>query len=269
MSAVRKSLLPAALIFALVMASVTPAAARKGIWAYVKIDSNNITFSLVNMTSHRLVVTSNPTCGMGNYCDDYANTKDNWQCYCPYCSCVTCVGHPFVANTGVLYVDAYSTAIWASRVDTSQTGEFAWDKGHFDVLPEGLEEKWQVRVYAASESPDPGPHPVFDPNLGSGTWFWLDRGPGFNDEWYPSPATSAADTYAYGIWVTPINTSALFNVMTLSGTKLAVSLFQAGVNNHLVLAVRETFWDSAAMKGDDYIGWPLDFEHQPMNSMPN
>jgi hypothetical protein len=278
MSAARKSLFPAALMLALIMGSAAPARAQGGIWTYLYLLGDNITLSVVNLTTQRLVITS-PATGYGwkLTCSSLGNATD----------CLRTQSHPFqmASSTppdcpGTLCIDPYRTAIWGSfGNDRKVDGDFAWD-GRFSVAYlDSARSEWTVLVNAASQSPG-------NRKNGKGTWFYLNT----IDQHYSSCTDyiwynpfGVVDPYPYlygtyapdGIYVTPIlypgeaYDTWPFSVMTMSGNdcgglfsgRPVISLF-AGVDNHPVLVFRED------LGGDNYIGWALYYVDQPDSSFP-
>jgi hypothetical protein len=290
MSAPRKILLPAALMLALIMASAVPATGQ-GLWTYQHYDESNVTISIVNLTTQRLVVTS-PAASSTFYI--YCNIMFKSD----YVVCLEAQSRAFqrtssleVPSTtsgvpacpGLLCIDPSRTATWGSG-DVIHNGDWAWD-GRFSVEydnPASPWNLWTVIVNASLQSvPNRGDHPVTDPNLGKGSWWYLYPLNRFSNgcELWPG-----ADAYSpEGVYVTPILPGPMdsdtakqsqyatrkFSVMTMWGNdcggllagSLTASLF-AGANNHLVLVLREH------LPGDNYIGWKLDYVDQPNDSVP-
>lgn len=276
MSATRTSLLPAALMLALIMGSAAPATAQGGIWSYLYLLGDNITLSVVNLTTKRLVITS-PADGYswGTHCYSLGNSTD----------CLKTQSHPFqmASNTpsdcpGTLCIDPYRTATWGSfGTDRILNGDFAWD-GRFSVAYENSTipwTLWTVWVNAAAQAPG-------NRKNGKGTWFYLNTvfttASGCSLWAYPDGVLIGPylyGTYADGIYVTPIlypgeaYATWPFSVMTISGDdcgglfsgRPVISLF-AGADNHPVLVFRED------LGGDNYIGWALYYVDQPDSSFP-
>jgi hypothetical protein len=259
MFAVRKSILPAALMLALVLGSATPASARPGIWVYLS-EGASFSVSLVNLTDHNLLISDN---SFGLYCQQHSIES----------YCLGSQSHPFEGN-GALQLDPYRTAIWKSYKAYMSDGDFAWS-GHFYVKPEGMD-AWTVSVNMHSENA----HNTFlHPRPGKGTWIYLSVN---NDVWDPYSATEIffnpgsmvyLPAWNYGVWSTivpigptmPSKYSWMYNVMTVSGTDFAASLYSPD-NQRVTLVFRQTFWDG--VQGDDYVGWPLDFVDDNAHSVP-
>lgn len=282
MSATRKSLLPAALMLALIIGSAAPAAGQ-GLWTYQKHDQTNVTISIVNLTTQRLVVSS-PAAASSFHI--YCNIT--WKS--EYDTCLKAQSRPFqrMSNTpsgcpGTLCIDPYRTATWGSG-DVYDNGDWAWD-GRFTVeyeSPASPWNLWTVIVNATLQSvPNRGDHPVTDPNLGKGSWWYMYHLNQFSsgcELWPGAGAYSPEGVYVTPILPGPMDSDAArqaeyatrkFSVMTMSGNDCGglldgsptASLF-AGANNHLVLVLREH------LPWDNYIGWKLDYVDQPNDSVP-
>jgi hypothetical protein len=227
------------MMLALIVGIAAPASGQ-GMWTYLHIkdtynNADNITLSIVNLTSHRLVVAS-PEVGtsFSVYCQQYATAH----------ICNGEESYPFQAASVPLYIDPYRTAIWASHMAKLAHGDYAWD-GRIDVYPEGTVstfpgERFTVYVNAVSQTPDPGNHPVIDRNTGKGTWWYLNAKYSSTELWYPG-----ADMYFNGIYATPINVKAMYSAMTMTGYGLTASLF-AAADSHPVLVVRENSGSAAS-----------------------
>lgn len=270
MSATRRNLFPSALMLVLLLTVATPASGQ-GIWSYnywtdgvYGHRADDITLSIVNLTTQKLVVTS-PSSG------------SSWDTYCQQNSldyvCRSNVSYPFQessstlnnnpdwqAANGVLYINPYRSATWGSRTAWASAGDYAWT-GAIAIYPAGkignqiLGQLFTFAVGARQQAPDPGAYPVLNRNTGRGTWWFLYGG----NASYWSPVVSA---YNHGIYLTPFELDSMYNVMTKMSVngELTVSLF-AGANDHPVLVVRENL-------GQDYMGWDLDFVDQPSDSVP-
>ncbi|MEE4146547.1 MAG: hypothetical protein V2I26_17215 [Halieaceae bacterium] len=242
MSVVPKRILAPALVLILVLASTAPASARPGIWVYLR-EGDEWTISLINLTQYPLLIAEN---SFSLYC---------LQGSLPY-RCEEYTSNPFQGH-GALNLDPYRTAIWKSG-DARSNGGFAWS-GHLAVKPEGMD-TWQLSLNTHTESPEWSLK-----NTGKGTWVNLQTdlsetgNPGWSRDW---------SSFAYGIWVTPDfvdDYTHMENVMTLSGTEFAVSLYSNNFNR-VTLVFRETSWDGS--QGDDYVGWELNFVDNAANSVP-
>ncbi len=258
MSALRKSMISAALLLAF-LGSATPASARPGIWVYLS-EGASFSVSLVNLTDHKLLIS-----------DD---SFDVWcQQHAVEYYCLGSQSHPFQGD-GTLELDPYRTAIWKSYDAYMSQGDFAWS-GHFYVKPEGMD-AWTVSVNMHWESAN---STILHPRPGKGTWIWLSVN---NDVWDPYSAMEIyfnpssmvyLPNWNYGVWATtvpigptmPDKYSSMYNVMTVSGTDFAASLYSPD-NRRVTLVFRQTFWDGN--KGDDYTGWPLDFVDNSGHSVP-
>ena len=269
MSATRKFLFPSALMLVLIL-TMTASASGQGIWSYLyrtdgvyKHTADNITLSIVNLTTHRLVVKSpNPGTIWDTYCMDALTVSvcHTWESYPFQESSSTLKSDPnWQAANNVLYIYPYRSATWGSRVTGASPGGFAWE-GTIVIYPEGSigsisGESFLFAVGAAQQNPDPGVNPIINRNGGKGTW-WMLYG-GTTSLWSP-----VVSNYFQGIYLTPYVVTSPYNAMTkmtVNG-ELTVSLF-AGANNHPVLVVREN-------QGQSYLGWKLDFVDQPSDSVP-
>jgi hypothetical protein len=242
MFATRNSMLSAAvLLLVLLLALGAPAVAREGVWVYPN-DGGWMSISLVNLTDYPLLITQN-TCSLWTGDKNFLDENS-----------IPFQGH------GELNLAPYRTATWRSSdpgTNIASRGEFAWE-GSLSLLPAGMDPKWTVTVKMHMESAS-GLH------IGRGTWVYLTvSGDPVNTEWGDAG-------WHYGVWATPIPatpsvTSGLYNVMTTSGTRLAVSLYSPD-NSNLTLVIRQTNWDGAEV--DDYTGWQLDFEDNNTETMPD
>lgn len=242
-SALRKSALAAALIVVVLLASALPAAARPGIWVYLR-DGQSWSISLINLTQHRLLLTKN---SFSLWCHQLSSM--------PY-QCAEYQSNPFQGH-GTLNLDPYRTATWKSHSAESDGG-FAW-AGSFSVKPEGMD-AWEVSINTHKEDA----HCCFNPDYG--TWVSLQADLSSttgNPDW-----SQGWNSFAYGIWTAPnfvTDYAHMESVMTLSGTQLAVSLYSPD-NHHVVVVLRETFWDG--VQGADYVGWRLNYVDAGSTSVP-
>ena len=254
MFATRNRMLSAVALLAFLLAVGTPAVAREGVWVYPSKDGW-MSISLVNLTDSPLLITQN-TCSL--WTGD--KTFLDWNSI------------PFQGH-GELNLAPYRTATWRSSdpgTNVAGRGEFAWS-GSLSVLPAGMDPKWTVTVNMHMES-------ATALHIGRGTWVHLAVSDNpVNTEWGPyyymldPPGTYHHAGWHYGVWATPLPAgssvlSGLYNVMTASGTRLAVSLYSPD-NSNLTLVIRQTNWDGA--KVDDYTGWQLDFEDNNTDTMPD
>jgi hypothetical protein len=240
MSRLRKNVWPLALLLAMLLVTATPAAARPGIWIYLR-DGQSWSISLINLTQHKLLMTQN---SFTLWCDQVSHM--------PY-QCAEYESNPFQGH-GTLNVDPYRTAIWKSYPAESDGG-FAWN-GSFSVKPEGMD-AWEVSINTHKESA----HCCFNPDYG--TWIYLQTDFAANPDW-----SEAWNSYAHGIWVVPnfvTDYAHMASIMTLSGTQLAVSLYSPD-NHNVVVVLRETFWDGTQMA--DYIGWRVGYVDAGSTSVP-
>jgi hypothetical protein len=242
MSPLRRSVWALAVLLAVPLGSATPAAARPGIWIYLR-DGQSWSISLINLTQQRLLITKNSF--------SLSCVQDS---HMPY-QCAEYQSNPFQGH-GTLNLDSYRTATWKSHSAESDGG-FAW-AGSFSVKPEGMD-AWEVSINTHKEDA----HCCFNP--GWGTWVYLqtDFSATGNPEW-----STAWNAFAYGIWVAPdfvTDYAHMESVMTLSGTQLAVSLYSPD-NHHVVVVLRETFWDGH--EGADYSGWRLRYVDAGSTSVP-
>ncbi len=251
MFAVRKAVWPAALMIAVLLTMAAPAAARPGIWIVVP-DGKTVGITLINLTDQTLTI----------------NSPNNWDVYNAGCMPANLgQSYPF-QNQGKLNLAPYRTATWRSQ--DCQTGfHTAW-AGELDVWAGDYSNPevavWGVRLMAEIEKAK-----GFALDDKKGTWFYLVP---LNDVWWNSAEGRGWDEFAYGIWATPVASSETYynhmlNVMTLSGEKYAVSLYNSGgeSNRRIALVFRETHWDGT--KVDDYVGWPLHFTDNEGDNVPD
>lgn len=96
--------------------------------------------------------------------------------------------------------------------------------------------------------------------------FWVGLSPhGTGQGW-----STAANSFAYGRWVTPVNDTKMHNVMTLIGPECMVTLY-SGDNANLVVVVQQYYAESAGVTMDDtdaYQGAKLDFVDNAGSSVP-
>lgn len=250
MFTMRRSIIPAALTLAFLVGSATTASARPGIWIYMR-EGTTTSISLINLTNHKLMITADDP---SIYCQQYVTQA----------LCLAEQSHPF-QGLGQLSLDPYRSVTWRSRNATMADGDYAWS-GWFKVLPEGMDEKWTVSANMHSQSAHNAPIVCNSP--GKGTWFNLNTDWTTNADGHWSTSWNA---YAYGLWVTPIGDPEQYvymeSVMTLSGKKLAVSMYSAD-NHRVTIVFRETYWDDTKAKGDDYKGWPLKYVSNSSCSVP-
>ena len=249
MFAIRKTLMPVALTLGFVLAMAAPASAQ-GLWTYeyrtdgvYGHEADNITLSIVNLTSRKLVVKS-PRQGtsFSRYCQQHSVDS----------ICQRFISIPFQAESSTLYdapdfqsgndtvyIYPYRSATWGSPQVQFAAGDYAW-QGQLAVYPDGTfgtgfdavsGEQLGVIVNAAWQNPAAGDNPVLNRNKGKGTWFYLEAAD-------PTRWSSATSSFSDGIYVTPFDSASKYNAMTMTGSALTASLF-AGANFHMVLVVRE------------------------------
>ena len=256
MSATRRFLILSALTLVVILTMAAPASGQ-GIWSYqyrtdgvYKHTADNITLSVVNLTSRKLVVKS-PATGTSFYlhCGQYSieSICHSAQAYPFQEASSTLNNNPdWQGSNHTLYIYPYRSATWASRTSTVSSGDYAWG-GQVEVYPEGTfgsgadaisGEQLTVYVNANSQEPTPGDNPILNRNHGRGVWWYLQA----KD---PSVWSSTTSNYYDGIYVTPFDLSSKYNIMTMSGALLTASLFDGGDSrpdlalNHPVLVIRE------------------------------
>lgn len=256
MSATRRYLFPSALMLVLIL-TMAASASGQGIWSYeyrtdgaYKHTADNITLSIVNLTSRRLVVKS-PAQGTSFYlhCQQYSleSVCHSAQAYPFQEASSTLYDDPdWQASNNTLYIYPYRSATWASRISTVSSGDYAWG-GQVEVYPEGSfgsgsdaipGDRLTVYVNANSQEPTAGDNPILNRNHGRGVWWYLQA----KDT---SVWSSTTSNYFEGIYVTPFELTLKYNVMTMTGAQLTASLFDGGdsrpdlASNHPVLVIRE------------------------------
>lgn len=244
MFASRKVTAAIAFMLAFLMGSATPVEARPGIWMYLRADTT-FPIALVNLTSHKLLITDSD---LAPACTQYVIQA----------TCRTEQSLPFEGQ-GTLKLAPYRSAIWKSRQANISDGDYQW-VGWFNVLPEGMDPKWTTVVRMHKEAAKG----YF--NGGSGTWVLLTTDFTANPEW-----SQNWDNFGYGLWVTPMASADYIymdSVMTVSGKRLAVSMYSPD-NRSVTVVFRETFWDAALGRGDDYQGWPLRWVSNSSGAVPD
>lgn len=261
MLATRRYLFPSALMLVLILTMATSASGQ-GVWSYeYRTDgvydhtADNITLSIINLTSRRLVVKS-PATGTSFYlhCGQYSTERicHSAQAYPFQEASSTLYNNPdWQASNHTLYIYPYRSAKWASRTSTVSSGDYAWG-GQVEVYPEGTfgsgsdaisGDQLTVFVNANSQEPTAGDNPILNKNHGRGVWWYLQA----KDTSLWSSTTS---NFYDGIYVTPFDLSSKYNIMTMSGPQLTASLFDGGDSrpdlalNHPVLVIREHISDS-------------------------
>jgi hypothetical protein len=243
MFAKRKTIVAAALGLAAFLGCVTPVAARPGIWMYLR-EGHNFPIGLVNLTSHTLRITNS---SLARWCQQYPIDR----------TCRAEQSYPFQGQAD-LSLAPYHSAIWKSRRANLDDGDYGWS-GSLSVLPEGMDPKWTSVVKMHTEDAAGLLNP------GKGTWVYLGADFAANPGW-----SQAWGSMAYGLFVTPMDPSQYIymdSVMTLSGTDLAVAMYSPD-NASVTVVFRETFWNAAQGKGDDYHAWPLDYVSNSSKTVP-
>src|SRR5574342_689645 len=100
MSSMRKKL-PPVVMFAVVIATATPAAAGPGIWMRLPNNENSASITLVNLTDVPLLITSNTVVQHNHFSFQGRDNPPEMQSI------------PFQGN-GHLYLDPYRSAVWKS-----------------------------------------------------------------------------------------------------------------------------------------------------------
>ena len=220
MSATQKNILAAALMLAAVMVSVTPAAAQttpaavqpRGIWVVTGWLDAAWTLTVINLTDHRLWLFNNSV-------DVTAPRIVGTQTQAP----------PFWGN--LIRIEPNRNVTWKSNMGLS-FADSAWN-GALVFLPIGMSSQWLVTLNLAKY---PFPSLGAIPNLG--TWVYLTADFTANPDWQDVAPYNISCSY-------PDWYDRVYNVMTLSGTDLAVSLYAPYIeevppeSTHVTLVVRQ------------------------------
>jgi hypothetical protein len=223
MSAIQRSILGAALVLMVVMVSTTPAAAQfqpTGIWVELEHATGYWTLTVVNLTNEALsLVANNVAASGGQQPPFYGNTLN---------------------EAAAFPIPPYRNVTWKSNTETFLYPNPHWN-GTLTLRPQGMDQQWTVtlnfQAYKGSSS-----------NY-KGTWAYLTAA---TNNWAPVAPDNGSCSYTG--WCNTI-----YNVMMLSGTDLAVSLYAPSFNEDgpamvdvtLVFQQRETslvvpcltYWD--------------------------
>jgi hypothetical protein len=271
MSAIRKGILPAALMLAFVVGSVLPAAARPGIWVYLRNGHGGFSINLINLTSYRLVITEN----------SFNIGCNNLQWRCDVNQSYPFQGSGVIGTYGTLYLEPYRTTMWLSRnftgTDTSYDGYWRWG-GHFKVQPEPSnlpvpDTQAYTSPYWVTVNMHTEDTALWSGDAGRGTWVYLQTD--FDSEDWSQDFNAFSPQ---GIWVAPdflVDYAHPENVMTLASNDFIVSLYAAdrfhNDTQHITLVFRQNGWveDTGSVTTDEYKGWPLRFADTSTTSMPD
>ncbi len=188
MSAIQRGILGAALVLMVVVVSTTPAAAQRGIWVDlgVHVPTSHWTLTVINLTNNPLSLVDNSVTASGAQ------------------------RPPFFGNTlneaAAFPVPPYRNVTWKSNTSTFAYPSPHW-KGTLTLLPQGMDPQWKVTLnfqeYTGSTSE-------------KRTWVYLTADT--NNWLHVTPDDTGSCSYTG--WYNTI-----YNVMMLSGTDLAVSLY--------------------------------------------
>lgn len=189
MSAIQRSILGAALLLMVVMVCTPPAQAQgqRGIWVDLRAGTGPWTLTVINLTNYPLsFVASNVTASGEQRPPFYDNTLPG------------AVAAP---------IPPYRTATWKSNTATFAYPTPHWN-GTLTLVPQGMDPQWTVTLnfkdYSGSYTNE------------RGTWVYLTAA---TNNWL-QVAPDATGSCSYTGWY-----NTMYNVMMLSGTDLAVSLY--------------------------------------------
>ena len=228
MSAMQRSILALALMLAAVMGIATPAAAQiqRGIWVDPGA-ATSWTLTAINLTNYPLLFVSN---------DVVASPGQRP----PFNGIAPC--DPNDTSTLCLPLAPYRNVTWKSNTPTVMHPTPSWN-GTFTFLPQGMDPKWTVTLNFLPYAPKNPDNPV-------ATWVYVTADFNANPDWLDIAPYNISCSY-------PDWYNKVYNVMTLSGTGLAVTLYAPHINTGTSPSVDVTLvfrqrWPHTQLSNDYY-----------------